>query len=48
MLGMRRAWVNRTTGGRRPPELLREEEWPSLHGLVTFLGVGSPTLPVAG
>jgi FMN phosphatase YigB (HAD superfamily) len=48
MLGMRRAWVNRTTGGRRPPELLRDEEWPSLHGLVTFLGVGSPALPVAG
>jgi FMN phosphatase YigB (HAD superfamily) len=48
LLGMRRAWVNRTSGGRRPPELFREEEWPSLHGLGAFLGVGSPILPVAG
>jgi hypothetical protein len=48
MLGMRRAWVNRTSDGRRPPQLLPDEEWPSLRGLGAFLGVGSPTLPVAG
>ena len=34
--------------GRRPPHLLPDEEWPSLRGLGAFLGVGSPTLPVAG
>jgi FMN phosphatase YigB (HAD superfamily) len=48
MLGMRRAWVNRAGDRRRPPHLLPAEEWPSLRGLGTFLGVGSPTLPVAG
>ena len=48
MLGMRRAWVNRAGDRRRPPHLLRDEEWPSLRGLGAFLGVGSPTLPVAG
>src|SRR5215208_6880636 len=48
MLGMRRAWVNRTSDERRPPRLLPDEEWPSLRGLGAFLGVGSPTLPVAG
>jgi FMN phosphatase YigB (HAD superfamily) len=46
MLGMRRAWVNRTDR-RRPPQLLPDEEWPSLHELGAFLGVGAPTLPVA-
>src|SRR3954452_1058595 len=48
MLGMRRAWVNRTSDRRRPPRLLPDEEWSSLRGLGAFLGVGSPTLPVAG
>ena len=48
MLGMRRAWVNRSRDRRRPPHLLPAEEWPSLRGLGAFLGVGSPTLPVAG
>ena len=48
MLGMRRAWVNRSSDRRRPPHLLPDEEWPSLRGLGAFLGVGSPTLPVAG
>src|SRR5215213_10603563 len=48
MLGMRRAWVNRTSDERRPPQLRPDEEWPSLRGLGAFLGVGSPTLPVAG
>jgi FMN phosphatase YigB (HAD superfamily) len=48
MLGMRRAWINRTSNGRRPPQLLPAEEWPSLRGLGAFLGVGSPKLPVAG
>src|SRR3954468_7948348 len=48
MLGMRRAWVNRTSDGSRPPQLLPDEEWPSLHGLGAFLGIGSPRLPVAG
>ena len=48
MLGMRRAWVNRAGDRRRPPQLLPDEEWPSLRGLGAFLGVGSPTLPVAG
>ena len=48
MLGMRRAWVNRAGDRRRPPHLLPDEEWPSLRGLGAFLGVGSPTLPVAG
>jgi len=48
MLGMRRAWVNRTSDSRRPPQLLPDEEWPSLRGLGAFLGVGTPTLPVAG
>ena len=47
-LGMRRAWVNRAGDRRRPPHLLPAEEWPSLRGLGAFLGVGSPTLPVAG
>jgi FMN phosphatase YigB (HAD superfamily) len=47
-LGMRRAWVNRCSLGSRPPQLLPDEEWPSLRGLGAFLGVGSPTLPVAG
>jgi FMN phosphatase YigB (HAD superfamily) len=47
-LGMRRAWVNRAGDGRRPPQLLPDEEWPSLRGLGVFLGVGSATLPVAG
>jgi FMN phosphatase YigB (HAD superfamily) len=47
-LGMRRAWVNRTRDPRRPPHLLPAEEWPCLRGLGAFLGVGSPTLPVAG
>jgi FMN phosphatase YigB (HAD superfamily) len=46
-LGMRRAWVNRTSDGRRPPQLLPDEEWPSLHGLGAFLGVGSPTVAAA-
>jgi len=48
LLGMRRAWVNRAGDRRRPPHLLPDEEWPSLRGLGAFLGVGSPTLPVAG
>jgi FMN phosphatase YigB (HAD superfamily) len=48
MLGMRRAWVNRAGDGRRPPQLPADEEWPSLHGLGAFLGVGSPPFPVAG
>src|SRR3954447_10949342 len=48
MLGMRRAWVNRAGDRRRPPHLLLDEEWPGLRGLGAFLGVGSPTLPVAG
>jgi FMN phosphatase YigB (HAD superfamily) len=48
MLGMRRAWVNRAGDRRRPPQLLPGEEWSSLRGLGAFLGVGSPTLPVAG
>jgi FMN phosphatase YigB (HAD superfamily) len=48
MLGMRRAWVNRTGDRRRPPHLMLDEEWPSLRGLGALLGVGSPTLPVAG
>ena len=48
MLGMRRAWVNRSSDRRRPPQLMPDEEWPSLRGLGAFLGVGSPTLPVAG
>jgi len=48
MLGMRRAWVNRTSDGRRPPHLLADEEWPSLDGLGAFLSVGAPTSPVAG
>ena len=47
LLGMRRAWVNRTDR-RRPPQLLPDEEWPSLRGLGAFLGMGTPTLPVAG
>ncbi len=47
-LGVRRAWVNRAGDRRRPPHLLPAEEWPSLRGLGAFLGVGSPTLPVAG
>jgi FMN phosphatase YigB (HAD superfamily) len=47
-LGMRRAWVNRTSDRRRPPYLRPDEEWPSLRRLGAFLGVGSPTLPVAG
>src|SRR4051812_32264321 len=47
-LGMRRAWVNRTCDGNRPPHLLPDEEWPSLRGLGSFLGVGAPSLPVAG
>jgi FMN phosphatase YigB (HAD superfamily) len=46
-LGMRRAWVNRASDGRRPPEHLPHEEWSSLRGLGAFLGVSSPTLPVA-
>jgi FMN phosphatase YigB (HAD superfamily) len=48
MLGMRRAWVNRASEARRPPQLLPDEEWPSLRALGAFLGVGAPTLPVAG
>jgi FMN phosphatase YigB (HAD superfamily) len=48
ILGMRLAWVNRGGGGTRPPQLLPGEEWPSLRGLGAFLGVDSPTLPVAG
>jgi FMN phosphatase YigB (HAD superfamily) len=48
MLGMRRAWLNRAGDRRRPPHLLPDEEWPCLRGLGAFLGVGSPTLPVAG
>jgi FMN phosphatase YigB (HAD superfamily) len=48
MLGMRRAWVNRTSDTRRPPRLLPHEEWPSLRELGAFLGVGAATLPVAG
>jgi len=47
-LGMRRAWVNRSSDRRRPPQLLPDEEWPSLRALGAFLGTGSPTLPVAG
>jgi FMN phosphatase YigB (HAD superfamily) len=47
-LGMRRAWVNRAGDRRRPPHLPPGEEWRSLRGLGAFLGVGSPTLPVAG
>ena len=43
-----RAWVNRTGDRRRPPYLRADEEWPSLRRLGAFLGVGSPTLPVAG
>ena len=38
----------RAGGGKRPPQLLPDEEWPSLRGLGAYLGVGSPTLPVAG
>jgi FMN phosphatase YigB (HAD superfamily) len=45
-LGMRRAWVNRNDE-RRPPQLLPDEEWPSLCGLGAFLGVGSPTVAAA-
>src|SRR3954470_15633667 len=48
MLGMRCAWVNRASDGSRPPQLLPDEEWPSLHGLGAFVGIGSPRLPVAG
>jgi FMN phosphatase YigB (HAD superfamily) len=48
VLGMRRAWVNRSSDGTRPPRLLPDEEWPTLRRLGAFLDVGSPTLPVAG
>jgi FMN phosphatase YigB (HAD superfamily) len=48
MLGMRWAWVNRAGDRRRPPHLLPGQEWRTLRGLGAFLGVGSPTLPVAG
>jgi FMN phosphatase YigB (HAD superfamily) len=48
MLGMRRVWVNRAGDRRRPPHLLPDEEWHCLRRLGPFLGVGSPTLPVAG
>jgi FMN phosphatase YigB (HAD superfamily) len=47
-LGMHRGWVNRTSDRRRPPQLRPDEEWPSLRRLGAFLGVGAPTLPVAG
>ena len=46
-LGMRRAWVNRSRDGRRPPHLLPDEEWASLRGLGAFLGVGSATVAAA-
>ena len=48
MLGMRRAWVNRHSDQRRPPQLQPDHEWPSLRGLGAFLGVGASTSPVAG